>query len=554
MEKRTTASNTAENAVTTLLELPLLINHLSGLFPLTLDKSKLNLNTTYRSYCRTFIIFGLVCICPTLFHTLDPKDLLIVYKLRGPTEMIIATAANNFTSLFDFICLCHLFRNRFKIRDFYTSFLKAVIKVLELSYTFCPDEVKVLQNQKKKLHIFMGITFALGVFAAFNSTIFYCGKAIQAGMTVRTVVTFFLLTMYWIIVNHFRMLSFYLWIALILCFKEAFRALGGLINSKSKEICIQQNRIYWVIEIYHEIEEYLQEFHKLFGIQLLNLCFTSVVPLENVIYQVLKCFIVGDIGPWELSTLASLSPHILSGVMTFFILCDAATSMTIEATNVANNFRFIPSISEMPVSKQENALGILTKSNTNATVEPKRLVWIIENYNEIEIFLKEFHQLFGLQLYNMCIAFLFPVLNTGFEFIKVFRSEELGSWELAAVIGGTPHLISVTIPFFLLCDASTAMSNEALTCVTNFRGDISPLLSETDTELKDQIFMFYSSTLANPPRIRPGNFFSLGRHILPTVLGLMTTYLIVLQQFVSQEQSGKLLGKDNNSIFNNNRV
>ncbi|CAL8085639.1 unnamed protein product [Orchesella dallaii] len=400
-----TATRTAEQAVTNLLLLPLRINQTFGAFPLALDKSKLTLNTSWKNYTLTFIVSTFIILSRFSFYTLSFQDLQTVYRISGSTETFISNAANNLSSAFDLICLYTFFKNRYKIQSFYTSYLKHVIRLLSTNYSYCAEEEKILRGETKKLKIVIGITIAMLLSVAINGVTFYCGRAIQSELNIRKVVTFFILTLYWMTINHIRLLTFYLWIAFIISFKVSFRALGILMRPRPNEsnICITANRVFWVLKEYQEIQVYLKEFHALFGAQLVNLCFTAVVPLGNVVFQVVKCFREDGIETWELSTLASLVPYILSGMTTFFILCDAATSMTTEATNCMYNLRQIPCISEMPVDKQQN------------------------------------------------------------------------------------------------------------------------------------ILLFYTLTISKPPRISPGSFFYLGRHILSPVLGLITTYMIVILQFRSQE-------------------
>ncbi|CAL8085642.1 unnamed protein product [Orchesella dallaii] len=123
------------------------------------------------------------------------------------------------------------------------------------------------------------------------------------------------------------------------------------------------------------------------------------------------------------------------------------------------------------------SLGIL------ANEKKRKLSWIIKNYKGIERLFKQFHKLFGMQLVSICITFLLPILLSGYELMKVVQAASFGFWEKSYLIGGLAHLVGLSTTFFLLCDASTEVNQQATNCVASFQYILSSC-EESDGELE----------------------------------------------------------------------
>ncbi|CAL8118126.1 unnamed protein product [Orchesella dallaii] len=406
----------AEKDLVSLLFIPLRCSQIYGVFPLSLASSKLEMTLSWKIYI--FPVFNfLLFMTPSIFSTLHGDDLEAIFKLEGNTDRTAQTVVNIAAGWVDLVCLVIVIRNRLKIKAFYSEFTSTVVNLLAFSYE-CDDSDKQATSLKRhisRMRTTMVFILLLTTAAFLNSGTFYMGIAWKAGYSWLKLYVVFLLIVYWIVMNQVRLLTFYFWIAMIISFKVGFGSLRILINSvahendannfRTRKLFPSSDRITWIVAKYHEMEKLLEEFHNLFGGHLINFCFTSLLPMINICFQLVR----------------------------------------------------------LPVASQQ------------------AMSWAIS-----------------------------------------------GSATLVAV------LISSAVTFCNLCDASTAMADEAIGCITDFR-DLSSSLPVVHYKILDEIFLFFTSTLSHPPKISPGNFFTVGRQLLPPVIGLMTTYLIVLQQFRLEE-------------------
>ncbi|CAL8118092.1 unnamed protein product [Orchesella dallaii] len=325
------------------------------------------------------------------------------------TEQLTYIAVNRASTFIETVCLVKFIMNRSKIQEFYSTLLKIQSDLLEACYENSKEKDIDMKGRVSKLKKTMGFILIISFFGLVCTVSLHCGRALEANFESKKVAIFFVLSVYWSIMYHFRLLTFYLWICTIMCFEISFKALETLVR------------------------------------------------------------------PRDVKKISA------------------------------------------------------------------RSTWIMKNYKRLEESLKEFHHLFGSQLLSICSLFGLAVLNTSYELLKVLRTEELGCYDFLSAILAVFQLTLLSIAFFSLCNASSEMTNQATNCALDFR-NIS-VFSELRNDTYNEILLFYISAISKPPRISPGNFFSLGRHILPPVLGLMTTYLIVLQQFTLQEESDRLRGE-----------
>lgn len=163
--------------------------------------------------------------------------------------------------------------------------------------------------------------------------------------------------------------------------------------------------------------------------------------------------------------------------------------------------------------------------------------WIIDCFGRLEKLLKEFHSLFGFQLIIGVLTILSSVLSVSFQgLILIMNFSKRGSNPEGSLIHMSiiPWATSLSLVFYILCDIATRMTTAAKGCVWAFREW--PDVDELRDDDKQRLILFYIEGCTRPPKVSPGNLFTLGRHLFPSVLGIMTTYLIVLYQFESDDK------------------
>ncbi|CAL8117311.1 unnamed protein product [Orchesella dallaii] len=176
-----------------------------------------------------------------------------------------------------------------------------------------------------------------------NSGTFYMSIAWEAGYSKLKLYVVFLLVVYWIVMNQIRLLTFYFWIAMIISFKVGLGSLRILINSVARETDANNFRktklfpssdtITWIVAKYHELEKRLEEFHNLFGGHLINLCFTSLLPMINICFQLVRLPVTSQQAmSWSISGSATLVAVLISSAVTFFNLCDVSNAMADEVS------------------------------------------------------------------------------------------------------------------------------------------------------------------------------------------------------------------------------
>lgn len=143
--------------------------------------------------------------------------------------------------------------------------------------------------------------------------------------------------------------------------------------------------------------------------------------------------------------------------------------------------------------------------------------WIQQQYDHIIKLLKEFHCLFDFQLIVGILTILLTMLDSTFQVLLVVMRTAKGSLEFTwyQILSLMPLQISLVVTFYQLCDAATAMTEEAMLCVLSFRN--CPGLDNFPIGLKEKILLFYVQRIAKPPVVSPGNMYTLGRHLFPTV-------------------------------------
>lgn len=143
------------------------------------------------------------------------------------------------------------------------------------------------------------------------------------------------------------------------------------------------------------------------------------------------------------------------------------------------------------------------------------VAFILESFTKLEKLLEEFHYLFNFQLITGTFTILLLLLATGFN--EVVFTMQLSSQilNLIPLLATGPWLLSVLFTLHFLCKLASRVTNKAKECIWAFR--VCPCIALLPRDIKENLIMFYIEKNARPPVVSPGNFFQMGRHMIPTV-------------------------------------
>lgn len=179
----------------------------------------------------------------------------------------------------------------------------------------------------------------------------------------------------------------------------------------------------------------------------------------------------------------------------------------------------------------------MLRKKVESLSQQQEIRWITNNFCKLEELVQKFHSLFefhlGIGMMTIMTTFVSVTFGEVLLTIQVARGvdKDKGWYHLISLV---PWSISLCLLFYLLCDVSTRMTTEAKECVWAFRK--SSIVDTLEPEEKQKLMMFYMDRCSRPPQVCPAKHFTLGKQIVPTVLGMVTTYLVVFYQFESDER------------------
>lgn len=325
----------ARLAIVDLLEQPFQLSRRYGIFPLAFVKETLELHFCWKCIFTSSAYLMLLMTSPILFQSsFSEEDLQKVFDVVGPTERTTNFAVNIVTQSFDAFCIVMAVWDHKRIQIFFAT-LMVKLKVLcvtcnELKNKKDFRQLKAPKNQFKRV---MGVIIFFAIIALGNSFLYYGGKAYTSGMAWWKIIMVFILTVYWVTLNQIRMITFLMWIALIICFKVAFQCLRQITDmNKQSKMFWTRDRIPWVIRRYQELESLLKEFQSLFSFQLCNICFTTLITTVNSWFNLTKHIGQSDIEFFEISTSITLFCGLITLNVTLIVLCNVCSSMTNEVS------------------------------------------------------------------------------------------------------------------------------------------------------------------------------------------------------------------------------
>lgn len=169
--------------------------------------------------------------------------------------------------------------------------------------------------------------------------------------------------------------------------------------------------------------------------------------------------------------------------------------------------------------------------------------WIMDMYTELEKLLRKLHSLFDFQLVccgmvSILVSLLSIFFDGVFVLIRLARGvrQDVGS-VFSQFVPIVPWMVSLCLVLYLLCDASTGMTTAANECIWAFRK--CPQMNALNSDERQKVMLFYVEKCTRPPRVSPKGLFTIGRSLIPKMLGMVTTYLIVLYQFESDDHANK---------------
>lgn len=293
--------------------------------------------------------FGWKCLLPTVtyflmfvasgsFMFLSENDLKKTKYVAGRTEEFSNILLNGSIQLFDTLCMLNLLLIRKSVQGFFARFAGKVANLFEiaLSDKEYQKEITARQQRLNKVILFIGSLSMISVGNNFYVFIVRV-RSVYAGMEAWKICILAWMAIYWVILNQIRMLTFYLWIALVICFKIAFTSLSVVTDPKGERnsgMFVNRKKISWAIKEYVEVEALLREFHTLFSLQVLNMCFTSLIASVNPLFNLAR-FAMNQTDFMELvPTVITLVCNWIGVNSTFVVLCHVCTDMTKEVRSI----------------------------------------------------------------------------------------------------------------------------------------------------------------------------------------------------------------------------
>lgn len=157
-------------------------------------------------------------------------------------------------------------------------------------------------------------------------------------------------------------------------------------------------------------------------------------------------------------------------------------------------------------------------SRPSSNIIMQEMRWTLNNYKQVEIFLKQFHFFFNFQLILGVSTILIGFLNEAFELLCIFMGRRSGTgfttWQQP--ISYFSMLLGNFLVFYLLCDVTSGLTKQAQECIWTLRSF--PNMHLLPEEEKEKMLLFYVEKATQPPTISPYDLFTFGRHLLPTVI------------------------------------
>ncbi|CAL8118128.1 unnamed protein product [Orchesella dallaii] len=345
------------------LTFPIRVSQICGAFPFSFDETNMSLSFSWKSFAILMMVTRYICsLLPPLLSPII-TDLHTIFARVGVTERLSQIGVNTTSGIADIICLVIMLKKRKRIISFFSSFTTKVIHLIKLGIGELTEaEVLEFARRKMKLNICIGIVLFLGIASHVNTVIFYYQQASQSGKAWWKVFIVGTVSVYWIALDQFRLLTFYFCIGIIASFRAAFTALLILVREKKLR---QSRRLWWIIQMYKEIEVLLEEFQKLFGVQLLNICFTFLLPMINAGFLISKILTTSHGTNFDIHGLVTMIPHVISATITFSILCDSCSGMTDAAIKCVSSFRNVSAILEFNDDMQDKILMFYAQALAN---------------------------------------------------------------------------------------------------------------------------------------------------------------------------------------------
>lgn len=312
-----------------LIRLPFRIGHKYGVFPLVLVPETLELHSCWKCLLTAIIPYLFMAASSCSFLLLSEAELKQVYKITGATEKSSNVAVHAITQIFDNICMLKLWFSRNKVQSFFVRFMTKIVSLLEIASAekFYTKEIK---NWKYQLNCQIVYILTVATISLGNNFIHYSTRAIHANLQSWKLLIIAVLSFEWVALNQIRMLTFQLWISMVICFKIGFTSLRIFTVPKlgTARDFLKHRKISWAMQEYRKLEVLLEEFHELFSLQFCNLCFTSLVNAVNAWFQLTK-FLFTDT-PIQISTNVTLACDLATIFMTLGALCNVCSEMTNE--------------------------------------------------------------------------------------------------------------------------------------------------------------------------------------------------------------------------------
>lgn len=356
------------------LQLPILVSQLTSLFPLTFDhvrSRRTNKNCIRFSWTGlgfiSLVVRLIIGIISGTFLSHKSDALARLFGEWSSTASFAQFIANFSIGISDLAWSVLLICKHEDLNKFYTKLAQLVNNLLDHASSF--DKYGIIHEtiMRKYITIRRAIFYVMlvPIPPILITSIIYIprAKVLFGGNWLDwNVLALPVLLLHWSFTLHFRLLSYYLLIAFIFIFEVGFRILklkikAGIQSEKYPQTINERDHMWahswfskdllalhasigtkskattWIIENFDALRDLLKEFHKVFKLFLVSTCVTIFMSLLEASFQALLITMgnsnAGD-GGINWYQLFTVWPHIVTCMLTFYMLCDSATSMTNE--------------------------------------------------------------------------------------------------------------------------------------------------------------------------------------------------------------------------------
>lgn len=325
--------NVGNTHLSDLFRIPLWINRKFGLFPLLLIEDTLELH-----FCKMCLfslgLYVFLLLSPVFFGLLRKEDNDKIFNYISAAEKASNSVALLSIEVLDTLCLIKLIMKRKIIQDF---FFVHMGKVASLVTEVVSDErhKSIVKIHKERITGILLFITGISITSYISSVWHFSTKAYNFGFTFEKMLLVNFITLIWNLMYQFRVITFYVWVAMTNSFEIAFVALHVILerqlSKENRHNVWDSHKTKWVIKEFREIQVSLKKFEDLFALQFFNICFTTMLCIVN---SWCHLGLLGQNGFsfYEMQNGVAIICSLIVFKASLYFICDASNNVTKEVS------------------------------------------------------------------------------------------------------------------------------------------------------------------------------------------------------------------------------